>query len=385
MRPCIHWFGVLPLVAFLACTPSGSNNPNPGGDTTPKTGWQALKSGLSGTAQALAVYKGELIAGGHFTSPGAHIARWNGADWQKLDTGTDSDVNALAVYNDELYAGGFFTTAGGVSASNIARWDGTAWKALGTGLTRIGEQPGAVCNALAVYNGELIVAGRFSAADGVSVKSIARWNGSQFAPLGGGIIDGPACFLNGPSCPTVDCLTVFGNELIAGGQIDNAGGVLVNRIARWNGSAWNDLGSGVMGGQPLCADGQECANVLSLATHNGALIAGGRFTKAGGVNAPYIASWNGSGWSPLGNIFTSDTHAIGEFNGNLISENFVMDGSTQTEQVLRWTGTAWESFGKPSAIVLAFTVYNGALIAAGDFYSVDTVSASYIASYVSPP
>src|SRR5436190_6542462 len=63
-----------------------------------------------------------------------------------------SQVNALAVYNGELYAGGNFDTAGTAAASYIAKWDGTSWSAVGGGL--IATQ-GRNVKALAEYNGEL--------------------------------------------------------------------------------------------------------------------------------------------------------------------------------------------------------------------------------------
>ena len=40
--------------------------------------------------------------------------------------------------------------------------------------------------------------------------------------------------------------------------------------------------------------------VYALAWDGTNLYVGGRFTTAGGVSANYIASWNGSAWSPLG-------------------------------------------------------------------------------------
>ena len=49
--------------------------------------------------------------------------------------GTTDHVNALAFGPDgSLYAGGKFTTAGGVTANHIARWDGSDWHPLGSGI-----------------------------------------------------------------------------------------------------------------------------------------------------------------------------------------------------------------------------------------------------------
>ena len=95
---------------------------------------------------------------------------------------------------------------------------------------------------------------------------------------------------------TVKALTVFddggGPALFAGGYFTNAGGVTANRIAKWDGSSWTALGSGMN------------SAVLALTVFDDgsgpALYAGGGFTTAGGVAANRIAKWDGSSWSPLG-------------------------------------------------------------------------------------
>src|SRR3989442_1243332 len=46
-------------------------------------------------------------------------------------------------------------------------------------------------------------------------------------------------------------------------------------------------------------------NVLALAVSGGDLYAGGVFTKAGGSAANYIAKWNGSNWTALGSGMNS--------------------------------------------------------------------------------
>ena len=78
-------------------------------------------------------------------------------------------------------------------------------------------------------------------------------------------------------------------NLYAGGCFTTAGGVSANRIAKWDGSSWSALGSGMND------------SVYALAVDaSGNLYAGGYFTTAGGVSANRIAKWNGSSWSALG-------------------------------------------------------------------------------------
>jgi len=136
-----------------------------------------------------------------------------------MGAGMDLGVTALAVYNGELIAGGDFTTAGGVTCHHIARWDGSAWQPLGFGLDH------AAVNALTIYNGELIGGGAFWLADGVMCRHIARWDGSTWRPLGPG--------MNGGGVAAVYALTAFANELIAGGSFTTAGDYVSCYWARW--------------------------------------------------------------------------------------------------------------------------------------------------------
>ena len=74
----------------------------------------------------------------------ARIGRWDGSAWNQLGSGMDGDVLALATLaNGDVVAAGAFTTAGGVTCNGIASWNGSSWSALGTGLgNRDGENVG---------------------------------------------------------------------------------------------------------------------------------------------------------------------------------------------------------------------------------------------------
>jgi len=284
--------------------------------------WSALVgpsgTGADGSVDSLAVYDdgtGEaLYVGGWFTTAGGvtanNIARWDGSAWSALvgpsGTGTDDDVESLAVYDDgtgeALYVGGYFTTAGGVTVNSIARWDGSDWSALsgpsGIGVGLDGRPPGneAFVEGLAIHDdgtGEALYAGGgFAVAGGVTANNIARWDGSGWSALAG-----PAG--NGVDGEQIAALSVYddgtGEALYAGGYFTIAGGVAANNIARWHGSAWSAVGSPSGAGLP--------DYVTSLATHDDgtgeALYAGGDFTSAGEVAALRIARWNGSSWSAL--------------------------------------------------------------------------------------
>ncbi len=80
----------------------------------------------------------------------------------------------------------------------------------------------------------------------------------------------------------VYALAVYDGALIAGGQFTTAGGVGASRIAQWDGTSWSALGSGID------------SDVRALAVYDDALIAGGQFTTAGGVAVGNIARWDGT-------------------------------------------------------------------------------------------
>ena len=132
-----------------------------------------------------------------------------------------------------LYVGGSFDQAGGLPAANIAKWDGTSWSALGSGVTSANW---ASVQALAVYDDltgsgpALLVGGKFSDAGGTSAINIAKWDGTSWSALGGGV--------GAPSSLTwVEALTVFdagtGPSLFAGGSFNVSSAVPAGNLAQW--------------------------------------------------------------------------------------------------------------------------------------------------------
>ncbi len=244
--------------------------------------WSNLGTAMDSSVSALAVVGSDVYAGGAFTAADGttvnRIAKWNGSAWSALGSGLNGSVWALAVSGSDLYAGGEFTRAGGVANTGyIAKWNGSAWSAVGLGLN-------GTVNALAVSGSDLYAGSQFTTAGGATVNRIAKWNGSAWSALGSGMNS------------VVYALAVSGSDLYAGGIFTTAGGTTAKRIAKWDGSAWSALGSGIGSGIGVIAFGV----VRALAVSGSDLFAGGLSTTAGGTEANSVAKWNGSAWSALG-------------------------------------------------------------------------------------
>src|ERR1041384_66215 len=130
-------------------------------------------------------------------------------------------------------------------------------------------------------SGNLYIGGWFTAVGDVPANSIAKWNGTNWSALGSGLQ------LN-DNWAFVYALAVSGNDLYAAGRFTTAGGVAANSIAKWDGTNWSALGSELAGGIV------DPTYVLALAVSGSHLYAGGTFTTAGGNAANCVAKWDGS-------------------------------------------------------------------------------------------
>jgi hypothetical protein len=345
--------------------------------------WSALSSGINGGVTALAVSGSDLYVGGGFTTAGEiglnYIAKWNGSGWDALSSGLNGAVYALAVSGSDLYAGGVFTTAGGMPATNIAKWDGSNWTALGSGI----EGDPAAVYTLAVSGSDLYAGGVFTMAGGVAATNVAKWDGSNWTALGSGI---------GPDYAAVYALAVSGNDLLAGGYFWTAGGRAADLIAKWDGSSWSAVGSG------LGADRTGPFYVSALAVSGGDLYAGGQFRNQGGVSAANVAKWNGSNWSALGSgidggrygpnwielpavnvltVFGSDLYAGG---------GFTMAGGVAATNIAKWDGTNWSALGSGmNHGVSALAVSGNELYAGGSFTTAGGKVSAYLAKAIIYP
>jgi hypothetical protein len=287
--------------------------------------WSALGSGMNGYVYTLAVSGTNLYAGGEFTTAGGNnanlIAKWDGHNWSSLGTGIKGYyVQALAISGTNLYAGGNFSQAGNWTAYCLAQWNGRSWTALGSGMDN-------TVYALAASDSGLYAGGDFIKAGYNTVHYIAKWDWYWFnwSALGSG--------MGNSDINSVYALAIWSTNLYAGGLFSSAGGRAASSIAKWDGNSWTGIGSlGKTNSYP---------SVNALAILGSDLYAGGYFTTAGSnpfnygtVN--YIAKWDGSTWSALGSGMNNTVHALAVSGNDLyVGGEFTTAGNQASAFIAR--------------------------------------------------
>ncbi len=276
--------------------------------------------------------------------------------------GLNGPIYAMTVFDEDgwgpglpsLFVGGHFSSAGTVAVNNLARWDGTEWHDVAGGVT--GDSGYVLSLAVVDLDGDantapsLYVGGDFTTAGSgggaTAAANIACWNGLSWSALGAGTA-GNGGFVwsiaEFKQDPT-------GARLYIGGDFTSAGGVTLNYIARWNGTTWSALGAtvGTSGG------------VFALQPFNDgsgpALFVGGAFPTAGLVdpNTKFVAKWNGTAWSSLGPGLNSTVNALAVWDADgpgplpavlAAGGNFSMNGNSTAalSRVATWNGAAWSA------------------------------------------
>jgi hypothetical protein len=292
------------------------------------TSWDSLAHGsyINGFVErnGFGMYGGKMVCpcfafGSHYW----YICSWNGIKWDSIGTNFCINVDSsggfdgVAVLNGELYAYGTFDTINHVYYNGIAKWDGTNWAPIGFPYRDSGLQP--LVESLALYNGNLYAGGRFT--DSLNNrKYIAKFDGTHWSIPGTGFAGG---------ADDVFDLEVYKNELYAGGSFSVADGNITNGIAKWNDTIWKPVGGGITGSYGFVND---------LLLYNNKLYAGGTFDQMGGVRALSIAAWDGTNWCGLGDTTHIGVSVLATINHNLfITTGTIWDGDT-VNGVAQWIG-----------------------------------------------
>lgn len=301
--------------------------------------------GIDGEVHASATDdEGNLYIAGSFKRAGGlavnGIAKWDGVRWQSLGQGFGPRVNGSIrdiVFDDEgnlLVGGDFYEVVQDddsiVPASNLAKWNGSSWASMGTGVN-------GIVYALELGNSNTVyIGGEFSqdGAEEFELSKVASWNGSNLDPVGNGL-------------GTFSSVVVRDLALGADGSIYAAGTELAGGLFKWDGQNWSSFGARHAGS----------VHTITVDDSNQVYV-GGTFQVVtqpdnSQLTVNRIARWNGSSWDALGSGFDADVMALHlDVSGTLYAAGkFVAsgDGATAFNQVARWDGN-WEALGVASSV-----------------------------------
>lgn len=241
----------------------------------------------------------------------------------------------------------------------------TVWQDIGGGTD-------SAVTAMVTYNGNLYVAGStITKAGTVSVNRIAKWNGTTWSSVGTGITGTGA---------SINSMAVYNNELYVSGAFTTAGGVTVSNIAKWNGTTWSAVGSGI--------SGLSFLGIRAMTVYNNELYVGGTFTTAGGATVNNIAKWNGTSWSQTGSGVISGPFlgimSMTVYNNELIVAGGIsFAGGVNVSNIAKWNGTTWSALGSgiSGGFVTSVATHAGELYVYGGFTTAGAVSVTNIAKW----
>ena len=255
---------------------------------------------------------------------------WTGASWVPSSS-LGADIRGFATLTDSqgstFYARGQHWNGPG-RVQVVMQWDGQDWLQVGSNFTYNPPADDAGLWALATFDDgtgpSLYAAGLIRHCGGVETLGVARWDGGAWVGVAGGIdranvrdlVASPA---DGPG-------GLF--AAVAGGQTPA-------EVQRYDGQTWTSIGATESTGWIY--------DLGFLDSGNGPeLVAMGRFTSIGELEASGIARWTGTDWQPFGHTIAGPVpYAIvnvpdGPLHGTYMIGSFTSVGGVQAPGVVRW-------------------------------------------------
>ncbi len=295
--------------------------------------------------------------------PVSGIARWNGISWLPLGAATVGGITIDALVAVglgpngtaplRLVVGGAFTTFAGIPAQRVAVWDGAAWSGPGS------EFPTSAVLSLGALDPDaggpaepaiLVGSSRNSSTPGQPPLHLGKLVGSTYQDVGPGT--NGEIYAVAPHDP--DGSGPLPPVAVLAGEATKINGVLCNHIAIWNGRTTTALGSGM----------NNRVNAVVSWDSDGpgplqpVIVAVGDFSTAGGQPASRAAFWDGSAWQQLGSGLPStitQSTFVKVFDpdgpdGPIVPWLLALGYQSPNHFYQRWNGTSWVNIGPSFAL-----------------------------------
>jgi hypothetical protein len=335
--------------------------------------WTGL--GVSFSARSLVVFDDgsgpRLYASGVLPNPSYlqyGVARWDGRNWEVLNGSLPplTNLGYLFILHDGQIARLYVWLAtGGSNVGQLWTWAGSGWQ-----IDPVGFSPDQNTGPRISFQGatgwETFGIRRVSANHDV----VLQWIDNEWVQRGGvfsSLLTAFASYDDGT-----------GPKLYVGGYFTAVGTVPANRMARWDGTSWSALGSGIDRGP------------RTMIVHNdgsGAALYVADVLQAGGQPVNRIAKWNGQAWSDVGgggimSVGITTLHILGSFDDGtgpaLFAGGYMQmaGGNVPVRSIARYKGGVWDDMlgGVRGGIPRAMAVYDDgrgpSLFVGGEFGTV---------------
>jgi hypothetical protein len=296
-----------------------------------------------------------------------YLKRWNGAQWVEIGGSTSGGgisnfglsgaachecSLALDTANNPAVAWVMTTAFIGEFQLYFKRWNGAQWAELGGSATGTGLAatvfgfPG-----LAIDSGGNPVIAWTQSVSGVTPTVqiyLKRWNGSQWVEQAGSATAGGLSQATGLAEAPSLALDAAGNPIVA--WEDGTSGLLQIYLRQWDGTQWVELGGSATGGGVSGTTG--LAQSASLAVDSGGLpVVAWTDTRTGNAEV-YLKRWDGAQWVEIGGSATgggisnspgaSDLPSIAlDASGNPVVAWRDSTPGRPVVYVKRWNGAQW--------------------------------------------
>jgi hypothetical protein len=254
---------------------------------------------------------------GSWTQKGSTILGEASGDEMGYSVAISADGNIFvsgAIHNDD----------GGVSAGSVRAymWDGIDWAQLGNDIDGIGSGD-LFGNAVSLSDDgyTLAIGARENNDNGNNAghSRIFEWNGTSWIQKGSTIMGEAAADFSGYALSLSD----DGNTLAIGAINNDGNGANSGhtRVFLWNGSSWVQKGNDI--------DGEDAGELsgcsIALSTNGDVIVIGSRSSDDGFSDAgkTRVFTWNGSAWVQKGSNIIGE--AAGDFSGYAVDINNVGD------------------------------------------------------------
>lgn len=147
-----------------------------------------------------------------------------------------------------------------------------------TGFNDLAFSNGTITTVISDAVGNWYFGGNFSQIGGVAVNNIARWDGTAWSSLSTTTPDWANWNYQ------VSTMAFWDDKLYVGGANMSIGGLNYADLAYWDGSVWHQAGSGF----------DQAGTVSHIAALNNELFVFGDFSQFNGVNIARFARWDGT-------------------------------------------------------------------------------------------